>query len=228
LISSGWQARGTGFANTVTKRGANVFHQKITEAHVEMKKLMALDRPPPEAWMWLSEIAKGESWSEGECLEEAGRLMEISPRYLMPHLCLTEKLLMRWGGEAHSCAMYAAWAGDKIGGPEGDALYAQLVARVAGYEDKDLLKGPLQIDWDRAYKGCQALQDMPQRRAIGVLTELVLADATGDSDRLPSLAQIIDRERTPYYAMPRLPRFRFEKLYRDNVNRVVAPGNKTL
>src|SRR5204862_7929010 len=106
---------------------------------------------------------------------EADRLMELSPQYLMPHLCMVEKLLMRWGGEQHSSGLYAAWAGDKIGGPAGDALYAQLVARIAAYEQAPLLIESLGIDWERVFKGCTALQDMPQRRPLGVLLELRFA-----------------------------------------------------
>jgi hypothetical protein len=226
LVQAGWQARGSGYASTVTAEGAQVFQQKITEAHDEMTKLLAQDRPPPESFMYLFDIAKAEGWSEDECMEHAGRVAELSPQYLMPHLCMVEKLLMRWGGEAHSSALYAAWASDKIGGPAGDALYAQLIARIATYEPRPLLRGGLGIDWDRAYQGCRALQDMPQRRALGVSIELELAEIMGDDERLPRLAQIIDRERTPFLSRTRLTRAGFEKLYRENVDRVAPEEDK--
>lgn len=223
LVSAGWSARGSGFANSVTEEGWNVFHQKITQAHVEAKKLLAQDRPPPEAFMWLFDIAKAESWSEEKCMEEADRVTELSPQYLMPHLCMVEKSLMRWGGAPHSSALYASWASDKIDGPAGDALYCQLVARIAAYEEPPLLVDELGIDWERVFKGCAALQDMPQRRPLGVLLELQFADVLGDKQRLQRAARIIDQERTPFVPGVRMTRGYFEKLYRENVDRVLTP-----
>jgi hypothetical protein len=227
LVNQAWEARGSGYANTVTEAGWDVFRQRITQAHAEMDKLLAQDRPPPESFMWLFDIAKAEGWSEDECMEQAQRIAELSPRYLMPHLCMVEKQLMRWGGEPHSSAMYAAWASDKVDGAEGDALYAQLVARIAAYEQPPVLTEALSIDWERVYKGCEALQAMPDRRPLGVLMELNFANLLGDEARLQHAAHIIDQERTPFVPGVRLTRAGFDKLYREYVDRVPQPKKES-
>lgn len=220
LVHEGWAARGSGTSDTVSELGWNILNERTSQAHTEIKKLLAHDRPPPESFLFLFEIAKAQSWSEEQCMEQASRVAELSPQYLTPHLSMVEKLLMRWGGEAHSSALYSAWVSDKIRGPDGDALYAQLILRIGAYEEPPLLTEHLGIDWERAFKGARALQEMPQRRTLGVIMEAELASLTSDTARLPRLAQIIDREKTPFFQRNRLTRLGFDRLYRENVDRV--------
>lgn len=198
LIQEGWQARGSGFAQQVTQEGWETFHLKLTEAHAKIKPLLEGDSPPPEAFMLLFDIAKAEGWDESKCLDYADEVLAASPEYLMPHLCLVEKLLPRWGGGLTSSADYAEFVADKVGGDEGDALYARLALRVADYEIDEVLLNVSGLDFDRALKGCTALQSLPHRREVGLLGELRFAVLLRDHERVRRVVDILETERLPF------------------------------
>jgi hypothetical protein len=199
LIHEAWQARGDGLAITVTRAGWRMFNEKIEQAHESIDKLLAGDHPPPEAFMHLFDIAKGEGWDEDRCMEQAERVMKISPQYLWPHVCIMQNFLVRWGGATpHSSALYASWAADKIGGAEGDAFYVRLVARLSDYDRPEVVRDGLGIDYDRVWKGCAVMQKDPERRAFGLIAELHLASVVEDHARASRVAKVIEKERTPF------------------------------
>jgi hypothetical protein len=199
LVSEAWQARGGGLAIAVPGAGWRTFNQRIKEAHESIDRLLTSNRPPPEAYMYLFDIAKGEGWDEDQCMEHATRAMELSPQYLWPHVCLMQKFLMRWGGATpHSSALYASWVADKIGGAEGDAFYVRLVARLSDYDRPEVVRRSLGIDYDRVWKGCAAMQQNPVERPFGLISELHLASVVQDHVRAGRIAKIIEKERTPF------------------------------
>ena len=91
LVVEGWQARGNGLADTVTDEGWDVLHRKITQA-ARAKPVLEGEKPPPHLFMWMFDIAKAEGWDDERCQEYAEQLVELSPEYLPPHLCMMEKL----------------------------------------------------------------------------------------------------------------------------------------
>jgi hypothetical protein len=222
LISEAWAARGDGLAISVTPMGWKVFGEKIQAAHEVMEPLLAAERPPPEAFMDLFDIAKAESWEEEECMEQAQRVQKLSPKYIWPHVCLMQKFLVRWGGATpHSSSLYASWAADRIGGAEGNALYVQLVTRLGEYEMPEVLRDQLGIDYDRVWKGCAALQDDPEQRPFGLIAELHMAAVVEDTPRAARVAKIIEREKTPFVSGAISTRGYFQDTYRKYVNQAV-------
>jgi hypothetical protein len=218
LIEEAWEARGSGFANTVSEEGWRVFGSKIKEAHAQIEPLLKLDHPPPGTFGCLFNIAKAEGWSEQECMEQAERLMKANPAHVPSHQILMQKFLVRWGGGAHSSADYAAWVADQVGGRAGDVLYVMLVEEIIGAEDRELVRETLGIDFDRYAKGCAELQKSAHWRPFGLLAEWLMTVALEDSERSTLIAKTIEREKTPFVPNIAAPKKYFERVFRIYVD----------
>jgi hypothetical protein len=214
LIEEGWAARGTGFASTVTPEGFEKFHLRLLEASNLLEPLLEKERPAPEAIAQMLIVAKAESRSRRERQGYIDQLMEISPRFNFAHEMMVESLLQRWGGRPGDIAQYAAQVADKIGGDDGDVLYARLVIGVIFYEGELAAEPFTGLDFDRAIRGAEHMQKSPALRPLGTLYELRLADVCAHKDRVARVIATIDKEKLPYVpgAMP--VRYYYEHLYR--------------
>jgi hypothetical protein len=217
-VNEAYLARGSGLAFTVKEENWEIFHRKIAEGHRTLLPLLEGERPLPEAFLWAFEIGKGEGWDDDKCLKEAERLAAISPSYLSPHLSLMEKLLVRWGGGPLTGAAHAASLANKIGGEDGDAMYTRLLLRTAYFEDDQMLKNELGIDYDRMRKGCTALQSKADTRSLGLMADLRIAQILQDHDRMRHVARIIQRERTQYAPGAFPARVLAEQLFRAHID----------
>ena len=139
-------------------------------------------------------VAKAESRSRRERHGYIDQLMEISPRFNFAHEMMVESLLPRWGGRPGDIAQYAAQVADKIGGDDGDVLYARLVIGVIFYEGELAAEPFTGLDFDRAIRGAEHMQKSPALRPLGTLYALRLAHVCADKDRVARVIATIDQE----------------------------------
>jgi WD40 repeat protein len=134
-ICYAWDARGSGFAFTVSDVGWELYHQRIEEAKRLLEEAVKLGPADGEAHARLIEVAKAQSWSrdETEAVIDAGRALD--PTYFPLYQEMAVNLLPRWGGAPGDVEKFAASLVEKIPGDDGLIAFALVARRAHQYEN---------------------------------------------------------------------------------------------
>ncbi len=127
LTDYAWKARGSGVANTVTEGGWKLFGERLQQAAVELRNLEGLDEQCPHARMVLSRILLGLGAQKPAYEKFFEDSIKTTPGYTGYYYRQAIYLLPRWFGEPGEWESALAKGADKIGGDEGDMLYARVV-----------------------------------------------------------------------------------------------------
>jgi len=146
-------ARGSGYADTVSQSGWKLFEERSAEARRILESASALPAKCPEWYVAMQMVSVNQSWSVTEAralFEEANR---FEPEYYTYARDLAYYLLPKWSGEPGDTEKFLKDAADRIGGEKGDILYFQVAAAnyvVCGCDDNP------RLSWDRIKRGFEA------------------------------------------------------------------------
>jgi Domain of unknown function (DUF4034) len=146
-------ARGTGYANTVSESGWKLFGERTAEAQRILKEASKLTGKCPEWYVAMQMVSVNQSWSVVDAralFEEANK---FEPEYYTYARDLAYYLLPKWSGKAGDTEKFLQEAADRIGGDKGDILYFQVAAAdyvICGCDDNPGLS------WDRIKRGFEA------------------------------------------------------------------------
>jgi hypothetical protein len=164
-ISYAWEARGSGFAFTVTEEGWQLFHERISKAQELLDEAVALGPQDGEAYALLVTIAKAEGLSVelARSFVDAGR--KIDPSYGEIYIAMAENLLPRWHGEPGDIQEFAKEISELVSGDDGLDAYGQIAYRINQYEPDQLFYGG--YDRRRLAKAAEVLaRRYPQARNL--------------------------------------------------------------
>jgi Domain of unknown function (DUF4034) len=155
-VSYAWDARGSGYSDTVTINGWDLFNQRLQKATDILGEASSLQEKCPEWYLIMQHIAQGQGWD----LEQENALFQkaiaFEPEYYSYYRVQAVLLLPKWFGEAGDAAAFASKVADQIGGKKGDILYFQIAAKLACSCDDPQLKG---MSWERIQKGFAATEE---------------------------------------------------------------------
>ena len=146
-------ARGNGYANTVSDSGWKLFEERTGEAKRILKEASTLATKCPEWYVAMQRVSVNQGWSVTEAralFEEANK---FEPEYYTYARDLAYYLLPKWSGEAGDTEKFVQEIGDRIGGDKGDILYFQVAAAdyvICGCDDNP------HLSWDRIKRGFEA------------------------------------------------------------------------
>ena len=127
LVSYAWKARGSDWADKVTDEGWSLFDQRLNEAFQVLNEAKPLNEQCPFWWSVMLQTELGLCRERAEydaTFEEATRAW---PDY-SPYYCRRAwYLLPRWSGTEGEWESDLEKSADRIGGEEGDLLYARTV-----------------------------------------------------------------------------------------------------
>jgi hypothetical protein len=132
LNAAAWNARGEGFANTVTPNGARTFSRLNQEA------LARVDALAPRArdhllGRYVTLRAIRESGIPRESLAKLSlEALRLFPNELGLPTYHAERLLPKWGGTTKDFEQFARQAREVVGEGQGDRLYASIYTQIAG------------------------------------------------------------------------------------------------
>ncbi len=155
LVSYAWKARGTGWANTVTKENLRLMDERLTKARTVLFPAKALKEKCPAWWACALDIALGQGWDMrlyNRTFEEG---LAFEPTYYMLYFCKAYHLLPRWYGEEGEWEEFAAASADRIGGEEGDILYARIAWNINSHVGN--IAKIAALSWPRVMRGFDAL-----------------------------------------------------------------------
>lgn len=172
-LSAALQARGDGFLSTIAARPARLASESFELANRELVEAEKLDPKDPDLYYQQIEIALRRGLPQDEVQAIVGRLMKIHPTYYPAHQAVADYLRR---GERGLAAKYAAQLAERIGGVEGDKLYAWIAHHLLPHYPPGEFLEASEMDGARIRKGTIGiLRDYkrlkPERRITRFLNE---------------------------------------------------------
>lgn len=182
-LSYGWLARGTGYANTVTRQNHMVFKQRLEKANQVLTEASTLQEKSPEWYLTalLARRGQGDDREAFEALYE--QAVALEPNYYYLQQAKAGYLLPRWYGQEGEWESFAESAADRVGGEQGDIILFSIYSNMMSYNNLEFMNTHRKIA-PRLLAGFRAIEKLygssPQR-----LNEACLISFFADDDKTP-------------------------------------------
>lgn len=158
LVGYAFFGRSHGWAKDVSEEQWKLFNERLDEA---TRVLLEVKEAGPSCPGWLSAFQRiaVADWSRKEYENLFEKAVASEPQYNMYYFRKAWQLMPRWFGKPGEWEEFASAAADRVGGVQGDILYARIVwfmDRRGPY--KNLVEKPQSIAWDRVERGLQAIR----------------------------------------------------------------------
>jgi hypothetical protein len=157
LVEYAWEARGRGWASSVTNDAWRLFGERITEARRILTAAETLGRMCPVYYSTRLRVALVDGTSREQYEQFFSESVDAFPTYPTFYFVKVNYLLPRWHGEPGEWEAFAANSADKVGGDEGDMLYAQIVWSLDEARLFSNIFDDTAADWRRVRRGFEAL-----------------------------------------------------------------------
>lgn len=151
-----WKARGHGYSDTVTPEGLALFQERVRSARATLEQSAALAEASPHWYLQMQGVALVQQWDPATVDALAERALNHEPGYYYFALAEANYLLPKWHGKTGDTERYAAQVADRLGGPEGDAVYFQIAAAINCCKKT---QAPA-LSWQRIQQGFAAIESL--------------------------------------------------------------------
>jgi hypothetical protein len=155
LANYGGEARGPGFADTVSQSGWKLFNERTAKAKQVLEQASALPAKDPEWYLAMQIVALYQDWAPGARRELLEKAVKFEPAYYYYYREYANSILPKWGGEEGEVARFMQEAADQMGGDAGDGLYFRVASTVVCGCQSDQ---QLNLSWPRIQKGFAAVE----------------------------------------------------------------------
>lgn len=138
LTGYAWKARGGGYADTVTATGSKLFEERLAESRRVLDGANKLKTVCPHSFAVAQRIALGEGWGRETYEKLFAAAIQCEPTYGSYYFRKVLHLMPRWHGQPGDWEKAAEESANRIGGDDGDILYARIawfVHDLGFYED---------------------------------------------------------------------------------------------
>jgi len=150
LTDYAWHARGTGYADSVTKEGWRVFGERIEAARKVLEEAQNLPEKDPCWYMVAFRVALGQSWDETVYAHLAEKATAFDPKFWGFDVQRAYSLLPRWFGHPGEWESYAEDAAARPDGL-GAEIYARIV--ISNWDRYDNVFNDTRIFWPKTRDG---------------------------------------------------------------------------
>ena len=122
-VNYGEDARGSGFADTVSESGWKLLAERTTKAKLILDEASKLSTKDPEWYVVMQELVLHQDWetpARRALLEQA---VKFEPEYYYYYRLFANSIQPKWGGEEGEVETFLQESSDRIGGDAGDILY---------------------------------------------------------------------------------------------------------
>ncbi|MHA3771796.1 hypothetical protein ACXR0O_09700 [Verrucomicrobiota bacterium sgz303538] len=155
LTEYAWRARGTGYANTVTQQGWQLFQQRMNAAHKVLVDARKLQEKDPYWWLVALQVARGEGWPKAQYDALVTEAKSVEPKFWGYHTERAFSLLPRWYGEEGDWETYAEQEAERPDGL-GAEMYARIVMNLRGYHENIFRE--TKASWPKTREGLEQLR----------------------------------------------------------------------
>jgi hypothetical protein len=142
LVHLAWDARGSGFSNTVTDEGWRVFHDRLKDAKTELEKAYELDPKLPYAPMWLITVALALQLGDDACQSWFEKAVKADPGLYAAYSQRLMALMPKWGGSKARLLAFARKPLDNAPDEPALALLVIDAPRELGAQDPSYVDDP--------------------------------------------------------------------------------------
>jgi hypothetical protein len=132
-IDFAWDARGLGYANTVTETGWKVFHEKLSRAWAILETAETLDVKDPEIYSLFLEAGRGLGKPHWELEHIFQKGIAVERAYCPLYYKMATTLMPRWGGSVQKLRAFMDRAVELTKDQEGQSFYPRISDMVFRY-----------------------------------------------------------------------------------------------
>lgn len=158
IVSWAWDARGSGFANTVSPEAWRTFEVRLKDARGVLEGAPESARRCPMWFASMHSVALGQGWNHYEYDQLYERAVAEEPGFLGHYANKAQYLLPRWQGRPGDWERYATEAADRAGGDDGDAIYFWIVRTKMTEISAGEMRNDRLIDWLREKRGFRVIE----------------------------------------------------------------------
>ncbi|MBK9144931.1 MAG: DUF4034 domain-containing protein [Candidatus Melainabacteria bacterium] len=189
-----WYARGGGWGSEVEKDAWKLFKERLAKAREWLEKGREKRLENPRWYAAASTVALGQSWEQAEYEKTMDEGEKTFPSYNQIYFDRVYHLQPRWYGKEGDWERYAEKVADRLGGQEGDVLYARIVwyvdrARVL-YKNNTIFRES-KASWERTSRGFDGLLSLYPDNPDVLNAYCRLAVAAGNQARARELFEKI-------------------------------------
>lgn len=154
-----WQARGGGYANTVTSESWELHGERVALAGATLAEAARLKQKCPYWYEMMQNVALAQGWDKAQARQLMDQAVASEPGYYHYYREYANFLQPKWYGDAGEVETFAEEVSDQVGGPEGEFLYFEIASLVACQCDSE--KTALQnMSWPKIKRGYAALEQL--------------------------------------------------------------------
>ena len=156
-LDYGWNARGEGFANTVTDAGWRVFGEQLQIAAGILKQAAALKAKCPHWYYVMTVLARSQGWPMPATRALLEQAIAFEPAYYHTYREYAYNLLPRWAGKEGDAEAFAEEISSRIGGKEGAFVYFEVASTVNSCCLESHLAA---MSWPKIKEGFSAMEEL--------------------------------------------------------------------
>lgn len=154
-----WEARGSGFAKTVTDEGWQLFRKRLGQAEEIIAEAEAESLYDPHLAAVHLMVGKGASWPEQRHERVFNEAARREPCYPLYYFQRANWLLPRWNGRPGDCERFADQAIALNESCEGKGIYARIAVYLNRYQDRDeWFFDVYKLSWPTVHEGFAELE----------------------------------------------------------------------
>jgi hypothetical protein len=152
-----WEARGCGWASTVSDTGWKSFSDRLNQGWDVLNEAKNLKEQCPVYWSTKLGIALGLQLDKAQFNTIFNQAIEAEPDFQYYYRTRAVYLLPRWYGEEGEWEKDLAQSADRIGSEKGDLVYARVVWSTHHYGEFIDVFEKNTISWDRVDRGFEVI-----------------------------------------------------------------------
>jgi hypothetical protein len=158
-VGYAWQARGGGYADSVSEEGWELYGERIALAAATLAEAARLKQKCPYWFEVMQNVALAQGWDKSQARELMELAVSSEPHFYHFYREYAYFLQPKWYGDQGEAETFAKEISDRVGGQEGDFLYFEIASLVACQCDSE--KTALQnMSWPRIKQGYAALEQL--------------------------------------------------------------------
>lgn len=224
-LATGYRARGGGFANTVTEDAWEIFYENMEKSWGVIEPVFENEHIPAEAYTCAIIAGKNLQWPREDVNVYLRKSVEQWPTYHRTYAEEAVARLPRWGGQPEDTARFAKVLANKVGGDDGEILYAQVARHVTRFVGWKSIVIPTGFSPTRLMKGLVLLSEKTQDE-YAINQALLFAAMIQDADSAEKIIRrLLELNREPSSQLWPKKYDLIDKVYAKVVQPAAPPEN---
>jgi hypothetical protein len=159
LVNYAWQARGGGWANSVTREGWRLFEDRLHQAMGVLDAAASLKAKCPYYWTVKMRAALGLQMEKNQFNDIFEQATNYESDYEPAYSQRAVYLMPRWYGGEGELEADLEKSADRLGGDDGDMLYAQVVWGIHACASSPNVFEENHFSWSRVDRGFTVIEE---------------------------------------------------------------------